>query len=69
MVSLPATADSPLPGIEPSEGDVVGPSMSGGTRAAAQSFWRLVNVHFDAFALLGRHEGFVAALLVHACDP
>jgi hypothetical protein len=57
MVALPGTANSPFPSIGPSEDDAVGLGMSDGARAAAQSFWRLVNVHFDAFALLGRNEG------------
>ena len=30
--------------------------MSGGARVAAQFFWRLINLHSDAFALLGRYE-------------
>ncbi len=56
MASPPATANGSLHGIESREPDAAGQSMSVGARETAQSFWRLVNLNSEAFALLGRYE-------------
>jgi hypothetical protein len=54
--------------MEPSEDDAAGPSTGAGARAAAQSFWRLINLHSEAKAA-GNYLCKVQAVILSMPTP